>query len=1260
MAKRNWTTGQKKAISARGRETLVTASAGTGKTAVLTERYLQCLLDPEGPAQVGQILALTFTDAASEEMRSRIAERLRQETTSQSNPRLAGQLLQLDAAWISTIHSFCKRILTEFFYEPALDPAFRILDPDEQQLLKSEILQQVMEKAWEDPDLGARLPALLARRSFGNSDHDFFSQILRGSAYLDSVVSRPDWLARARTAVELKALHGEWFARRRHEVLTGRLNDCRGRIEYALQVDAAIAGSHWAQFLQDEFLDPIDQCLECLDRDDWDECRKFLLNHEFPTFGKCKKPKGMTDELADRIRDPVRKAKEQFESLRNLAIVHPGYESLAPVVTEQTHCVIELIRRFDEAYTTAKRQRNALDFADLEHLALGMLSANEEVAGILRDRFRYIFIDEYQDINPVQQAILDRVRRDDNIFVVGDVKQSIYAFRQSRPEIFLQRLQRAAERPASGQPQRVDLTDNFRSRQPILDFANQVFHRIMRPSVAGMEYDQRAFLQSGFEYAPLEAGTLPQDLVRLCILDENAHDDSADSQDEEESKPLSHSPAGGNSRENPFVSSGQRQAAWIAEQIRTMVGADTGRAAFQIFDKSSGTYRGVSYGDIVILMRSLSGRAVEFVEILQQAGVPVSSRTAAGYFAATEIADMLAVLQVLDNPRRDIELAAVLRSAMFGMTDSHLLEIRSCVPSAGADFFEAIQCYIERGPDTAVRDCLRKSFARLNEWRSVAQSLGLAEMIRRIYRDTGYPAFVSALPNGKQRRANLMKLHDRAIQFESFTEASRSGSLARFVEFLEQLTDQQQDWAPAEPDAAENAVRILSVHKSKGLEFTVVFVADLGRAFNRSDRSADCLFDEEDTLGLRVIEPSLKRKFPSMIFELIADKQQARSIAEEMRILYVAVTRARERLILTASADLVRCREILDACSLCPEGPADWQLRGAKGFLEWMLFGLSDLQSTYRSFELSPPAHAGDLQKCRIERVSRDDLQRLSQNILDRKRSRRDRTVPADAESSEDSAVGQTAEQIARSLPWRYPFAVSTSLRAKMSVSELTHQDDEFAMIDLSRCLGRLPRAMQAPAAGPDRPDARQIGSAVHRIFETIDLSSPPDHARIQAVIDSLVEKGLIAQSLFGHIDPARIEAFFHSEPGKLAVANGPRLFREWPFTMAIPASQSAQSTCPEISRLSITQAHGDDLVIIQGIVDMIVPDGDGLVLIDFKTDRIRASEASERSTLYQGQLDYYARAAQAILRKPVRGCWLYFVTPGVSIPLTIRNSVNR
>ncbi|NLH16344.1 MAG: helicase-exonuclease AddAB subunit AddA [Phycisphaerae bacterium] len=1258
MAKRSWTPGQQKAIAARGHETLVTASAGTGKTAVLTERYLHCLLDPEAPADIEQILALTFTDAASEEMRSRIADRLRQEAAGGGSPRLRGQLLRLDAAWISTIHSFCKRILTEFFYEPGLDPVFRILDPDEQQLLKTEILEQVLERAWEDPDLGPRLPEVMTGRTFGRGDRGFLYQILRSSDYLDSVVSRPDWFNRATAALQVQALHGEWFSHRRRQVLSGRLNDIHGRIVYALRVDEAIAGSHWAQFLQEEFENPIEQCLERLDRDDWIGCRDFLTQHEFPSFSKRPKPKEMTKDRAKRVQDPVNEAKKMWKSLGNLMIVHPSAENFVPTAARQTQCLIELIRRFDQAYAAAKRQRNALDFADLEHRALEMLAGNGPVAKILRDRFRYIFIDEYQDINPVQQAILDHVRRSDNFFVVGDVKQSIYAFRQSRPEIFLHRLGQAAETPSSGKPQRVDLTDNFRSRQPILDFTNQIFHRIMRPSVAGIEYDRRAFLQSGFEYAPLENGTAPQDLVRVCILDQSGGEDSEDTAEDESATEIS--PAAGVSEDTPLVSPGQRQAAWIAEQIRAMVGVDTGRAAFQIFDKSGGTYRDVSYGDIVILMRSLSGRAVEFVEILQQAGVPVSSRTAAGYFAATEISDMLAVLKVLDNPRRDIELAAVLRSAMFGFTDSQLLEIRSCVPAAKADFFEATRHFLDHGLDLPLKEHLRKTLSQLDEWRRIAQMLGLAEAIRRIYRDTGYPAFVSALPNGKQRRANLMKLHDRAIQFESFTEASRSGSLARFVEFLEQLSDQEQDWAPAEPDAAENAVRILSIHKSKGLEFPVVFIADLNRKFNRTDQSSDCLFDEEDTLGLRIIEPTLRRKFPSMIHELIADKQRTRSIAEEMRILYVAVTRARERLILTASADQSDCRNILEASSLDPDGPADWQLAATRCFLDWILFGLADLQSTYSSFQMQPPAHSKEQQRCRIEVVPKAELESLSQKILERKRSRQNRSISTDSPLAQDPAVEHAVNQIVQSFSWQYPYADSTTCRAKMSVSELTHRDDEFAMLDLSRCLSRLPRALHSDPTDSDRPDARRIGTAIHRIFETLDLTTPPDCEQITSTLNRLAEKGWIPQSVVPYINPAGIEAFFRTEPGRLAVANGSRLLREWPFTMVIPTAQANEPFFAPDSRLSIKETSGQDRVIVQGIVDLLIPDANGFVIVDFKTDRIPASEVPQRAKLYQAQMGYYAQAAQAILVKPMRGCWLYFVSPGVSFPMSFSSRGNQ
>ncbi len=1247
MAKRSWTPGQQTAIAARGRETLVTASAGTGKTAVLTERYLQCLLDPEAPADVGQILALTFTDAASEEMRNRIAERLQRETIG-GDARIRRQLMQLDGAWISTIHSFCKRILTEFFYEQGLDPGFRILDPDEQQLLRAEILESVMERAWEDPDLGARLPDLLTGRHFGGGEGGFLSQILRGSAYLDSVVGRPDWLTRARTVVELQALHSEWFQRRRSEVVAARLYDCRGRIEFAMAVDAAMAGSHWARFLQDRFLEPIDRCLDWLKQGQWQQCRDFLMSDPIPGFNECRKPKGMDDKLADRVRDPVREAKKMFESLGKMMIVNPAAESMVPMAAEQTHCMIELICRFDEAYAAAKRHRNALDFADLEHRALEMLAETDSVAGVLRDRFRYIFIDEYQDINPVQQAILDRIRRADNVFAVGDIKQSIYAFRQSRPEIFLHRLQQAAETPASGQPQRVDLTDNFRSRQPILDFANQIFGRIMRPSVAGIDYDRRAFLHPGFDYAPLDANTAPEDLVRVCILDQSEKD-SEESDDPE--SPENESFLDGISEDTALVSPGRRQAAWIAEEIRSMVGADSGRAAFEIFDKSMGSYRAVSYGDIVILMRSLSGRAVEFVEILQQAGVPVSSRTAAGYFAATEIADMLAVLKVLDNPRRDIELAAVLRSAMFRLKDSQLLEIRSCVSAAEGDFFDAATTYLDRGPDRSLQESLRQAWLRLDEWRAVAQTTGLAETIRRIYRDTGYPAFVSTLPNGKQRRANLMKLHDRAIQFESFTEASRSGSLGRFVEFLEQFTDQELDWAPAEPDAAENAVRILSIHKSKGLEFPVVFVADLGRPFNLTDRSSDCLFDEEDTLGLRVIEPTLRQKFPSMIHELIADKQCVRSIAEEMRILYVAVTRARERLILTASAERETCATLLENCSVDPKGPADWQLAATRRFLDWILFGLADLDSTYSAFDLARPVFAKDQRRCRIEIVSRSELEVLSQRILDRKRFRDPFLNSTESLSASNSVVERAVEEMAQSLSWRYPFADFTILPAKISVSELTHRNDEYARMDFSRCLSRFPRAMQSDEISGG-PDFRGLGTAIHRIFETLDLSTPPDRKRIVETIQRLVKDGQIPSFLISYLDPARIHAFFDSDPGRLAVANGRGLFREWPFTMTVPVRDLSEPFSLSNPQLSIRKTPIDDQMIVQGIVDLVIPDGEGLVLVDFKSDRISASEVSDRANLYRDQLAYYAQAARVILRKPICRCWLYFVYPGISLPI--------
>ncbi len=1238
MRKPSWTKRQKAAIDARGRDILVTASAGTGKTAVLTERYLQCLLEPIEPAGVSEILALTFTDAAAEEMRSRIAERLRRESMTTHNPFLRAQLLQLDTAWISTLHSFCKRILTEFFYEQSLDPAFRILDADEQMLLKNETLQQIIEEAWEDPELSPGLEQLLYRRDLGGHDRNFLSQILRAADFLDSVASRSEWLNRAGELSRIETLHGEWFLRRRAEMLTRRLQDCLARVEFSRQLDAVCTDGYWSDFLRDEFPAVFRGALRLLEEGQWDVCRTLILTGSFPSFPR--RPKTMSEETADRVKAAAMEAKRKFLALRSMAIVAPDYEQrIAASVHLQTRILIELIGRFDRGYARAKLRRNSLDFADLEHRALEMLTSREDVAEILRRRFRCIFLDEYQDINPIQQALIDRIRRRDNVFVVGDVKQSIYAFRQSRPEIFLARLDGAVEALRSEDPLRVDLIDNFRSRQPILDFSNQVFRRIMRFSVASIDYDSRALLQPGFEYAPLAEGTVPADLVELCILDEpSSGSDSDDDSETSSEEARDWEPSG----VETFATSSQRQAAWIAERIRAMVGADTGRPQFTIFDKAANAYRDVAYGDIVILMRSLSHSASEYVEVLQQAGVPVSSQSAAGYFSATEIGDMLALLKVLDNPRRDIELAAVLRSAMFGLSDNQLMQIRLCVPEKSGDYYEALRSAVRDSEDAGMRDRIAAIFRQLDDWRSTAHAVGIAEMIHRVYRDTGYLTFMSALPNGRQRRANLLKLHDRAVQFESFTEVSRSGSLARFVEFLEKLLDQDRDWATAEPDAAENAVRILSVHKSKGLEFPVVFLANLERRFNFRDLGDDCVFDDEDALGLKIIEPILAQKFPSVVHELIVDKRHRRGLAEEMRILYVAVTRARERLILTASAKLDTCRRLLDGCRLRPEGPQDWQLRDVKNLFEWILYGLADVKSMYSAVGLDPPTHATEIRPCRFEILTQEASDRLAGRILAHKRNRLEFPLPANP--AEDLAAQTAADSIRTALQWKYPFLVSTGLRAKLSVSELTHREDEYAVSDVSDCLHRRPSAM-GPSGTTGRPDARLLGSAIHSILQHIDLSMPPSRETILAAGERAVGCNQIPASILRHIDPDSIAAFFRTEPGRLALDHAKDLLREWPFTFALPADQLAEEFSTERA------ADPENFVIVQGIVDMIIPGKDGLTVIDFKTDRVESSEVALRAVRYQAQMHYYCMAAKGILQKPIRGSFLYFLYPGALFP---------
>ncbi|MHC5061388.1 MAG: helicase-exonuclease AddAB subunit AddA [Planctomycetota bacterium] len=1222
----NWTTQQKLAINSAGKDVLVTASAGTGKTAVLAHRCAQLLADTADRTDISQILVLTFTNAAADQMQSRIAENLRDEFQKNRTSYLRRQLLTLDAAHISTIHTFCKRTITDNFHRLDMDPAFRIIEQDERNMLQSDILARIIEQAWQDSSLAPGLGTLLCRRNIQSQKTDFLDGIINCSRFLDSVVGRDNWYQRASALTDAIDFSASALAKQQRQIILNKLAQCKSQLEYSQLLDLKITNTgHWTDQIQTDFLEPVNNCIEYLQKDDLDRCAETIRNFVKNKFKN--KPKDISSETADLIKAPAQRAIKTLQSLKNLAIINPEYEKkVSSSASLQTRVMIELVKRFDRAYAQAKKKLNCLDFADLEHHMLKLLTESDSTAAALREKFKYIFVDEYQDINPVQQAILDRISRPDNLFVVGDIKQSIYAFRQAQPQIFLARLNRAAQ---SSQPEntpvRVDLSGNFRSRKAILDFANAIFGRIMTAPAFLVDYDEKAFLKPKFDYEPTDSAADQKPLTEICILNEEQDDQDNGAFDKTQ-------PAA----DADITNSTQRQAAFIAKRINQMVGTANGSAEFKIYDKKTNDYRDVEYQDIVILMRSPAHRANQYIEILSLAGIPVTSRNQAGYFAATEITDCISLLKVLDNPQQDIDFAAVLRSAFCKITDTDLAMVRKYGDSVESDsrlsFYDCARAYSQNGPDESLRQRLGEVLGQIENWRLSARRQPLADALWQIYRDTGFLSFVQALPNGSQRKANLLKLHERAIQFESFATGPQSTSLARFVEFVEKLLAQGSDWAPAESDnITENAVRIMSIHKSKGLEFPVVFCAELNSRFNKKDSYSDCLIDDDYGLGLQVVKSNVK--LPAVAYEVIAEKKLDAMLAEEMRILYVAITRARERLILTASKKASNCRALLSAPALLGAEPVrDWQLKSAQCHFDWLLYALANHSKMHDLFGLETQQANDDNLFCtRLLDIA--ELNEISDMVMKQKHTRPKLSAPGTCKPNRRSR--HLLDRVTESLNWKYPFDDLTKLPAKTSVSKLTHAEDEFAPDDLADAFVRRPRTVST-----DKTNVKLVGSATHLVIQSLDLDANISIDSIRAMVEKLVSEDRIAAGVAKRIDCDSISKFFLSDLGKVVTEHKKEnILREWPFTFASDAARLGAKSPGQT-------------VIVQGIVDMIIKTPAGLIIIDFKTDNVTKNTAEQyaRSRKYYQQMNHYADAASAILKQKTAACQLYFLKPGITI----------
>ncbi len=1234
---------QELAVNTLGRDVLVTASAGTGKTEVLSQRCMKIVAD--GQADVSNILVLTFTEAAADEMRGRIAGKLKDEFDKTGQGRLFRQLLLLDGADISTIHSFCKRIISEHFYLLGIDPTFGIMDADEQRLVKYEILEEIVEQVWEDDELASGLEQLLRRRDVGGSSFGFLGRVVEISDFLDGVISKDDWYERVLVAGEI---FGTDLAKKQKQILLDKLQQCKSQLEYSVRLCRRFyPDGPWSGQIKGERLGVVEECIGLVNQEKWADCFERIDGFKAAKFKN--KPKEMSKETAEFIRAPATKAMKDFKGFVNLAIINPRYaEVVGGASVLQRKMLVELVKRFDRRYEQVKRGLNCLDFSDLEHLALKLLSKpgskeRSDAGRKLCEKYKYIFIDEYQDINAVQQRILDLLSSGGNMFVVGDVKQSIYAFRQAEPRIFLERLEGASkEVESSGQALRVDLNENYRSRGGVLDFINNVFGRIMTPSVAWIEYDEGAMLREGADYKKLEeVFSKVGPVVEIHIAEKGSAKEVEDIEEDFDEYDAGEEAGDGGLGS---VSVAQRQALLIGRRIKEMVGDKDGRAEFEIYDKQQDCYRDVDYKDIVILMRSPAKRAREYAEILRLMGIAVNSGVSFGYFETTEITDCVSLLKVLDNPQRDIELAAVLRSPFFKLSDTELAKIRVFGEAERKDggrgsFYECLCKYSQDGVEKVLREKASEFLSQIEKWRTMARRGSLADLIWQIYRRRNYLSFVSALANGRGRRANLLKLHERAIQFEGFATSSQTVSLARFVEFIEKLLEQEQDWAIAEPEnSAGNAVRIMSVHKSKGLEFGVVFLAGLETKFRKTEGKDNCLVDTEDGLGLGVINSESNARFSSLAHQVIAERKTASALAEEMRILYVAMTRARERLILCGAASGKQCREVLSRFQIGGEGGVmqDWQLRSGKCHLDWVLGGLAEEAVLHKAFETGLDEGLADKGLFALKLYDEEELNSLSEDL---RFDKQNKLQKRDSKSKQEAKV--LLSEIKASLEWKYSFADSVDCRAKFSVSELTHRSDEFATTDLKDVLTKRPEAVLAGGESKSGVDGRQIGTATHLVMQRLDLSKAIDEKVIEKAKAELVSDGMISESVAEYVEAGSIERFFQSQLGRMVLDGSNTVWREWPFTFAVLACEVVEDG----------RGRGcDETVIIQGVVDMVIKTPGGLVVIDFKTDSVSSDHAEVRGKEYARQVGLYAKAAECILGGEVVGRWLYFLGPGCAV----------
>ncbi|WP_432354658.1 helicase-exonuclease AddAB subunit AddA [Sporosarcina sp. A2] len=1215
-----FTDDQWKAIYASGRDILVSAAAGSGKTKVLITRLIEKVLDEKNPINVDELLVVTFTNAAAAEMRHRMGAALEEAIAMHpESSHLRKQLSLLNKAQISSMHSFCLNVVRQYAYLLDIDPGFRIADPTEAALLRDDTIAEVLEDAYsaEDPEAVYRLAD-----SFTSDRNDQSLELLIDRLYDYSRV-HPDpetWLFQIPQQYEIGeavTIDDLDFIEPLKSAIQQKLEEAAALTTDLLRIASLPDGPAPLEATANADLVWIHEAIRSVSTGTWEQTHALFQQLVWVKAGTVKKD-SCDEELAKRAKSLRDSVKKLVTSIKDAYFVRTPARLLTEIrlMAPMMHTLIELVIDFGHRYRAVKIDKGIVDFSDLEHYALDILTDSEgdvlvasDIALDYQSKFKEVLVDEYQDTNLLQEAIVQFVKSgtesSGNLFMVGDVKQSIYRFRLAEPGLFLGKYGRFTE-DAIDEGLKIDLNANFRSRKEVLDATNYIFSQIMGERVGEIEYDDAAALKYGARYP--EAETAAQ-LTVLYSEEEEFEDETAED------------------LEN--LKSSQGEARYMIKKIKQWMADD-----HEVSDAFSGEKRPIRYSDIVILMRSMTWSG-EIAEEFKRAEIPVYVELSRGYFDALEVTIMLNTLRVIDNPYQDIPLASVLRAPFVGMTENELAQVR--LAAKNVPFYEALKMFIATkgsgvAPQTQAK--LQRFLLAFEQWRNLARRGSLSELIWQVYSDTNYYEIVGSMSNGKQRQANLRALHDRAIEYE---KTSFRG-LFRFLRFVDRMQRRGDDLGAARYlSEKEDVVRIMTIHSSKGLEFPNVFVAGVGRQFNKMDFNEPYLFDQHFGLAVKAIDPDKRIMYTSLPFLAMKEQKELEMRSEEMRVLYVAMTRAKEQLELVATVkDIEKSITKWQDAQLIDPGQRlpDYMRSRANGYLDWIGPAVAR-HADFVKFGTTQGAMV-------MDHPSKWGINALPVSYFSESFS----TIDA----ADDVAVKELPEmppvdesllaKVTERFDYTYPHQASVKKRSKVSVTELKR----VAQLEAEASLGNpfsSPTGEVSQAYLHERPSflqqrsisAAEVGTAMHTVMQHIDLSTTRNRQQVDVLLDELVERQLLTSEEANALDRETIVQFTGSSVAQ-RILQATRVFKELPFTYAYDSEDG-------------------DSQILQGIADCLFEEADGWVLLDYKTDRLTGRFDSQEQTdkemqkRYRMQLSLYKDAIESITHVTIKEMLLYLFDEG-------------